>query len=34
MIFISIEDKDGNVTVVDENGSPVKSPPIVYTYEW
>ena len=27
------EDKDGNVTVVDENGNPVKSPPIVYTYE-
>ncbi len=27
------EDKDGNVTVVDENGNPVDSPPIVYTYE-
>jgi uncharacterized protein YrzB (UPF0473 family) len=27
------EDKDGKITVVDENGNPVKSPPIVYTYQ-
>ena len=27
------EDKDGNITVVDANGNPVDSPPIVYTYQ-
>ena len=27
------EDKDGNITVVDANGKPVDSPPIVYTYQ-
>ena len=27
------EDKDGNITVVDVNGKPVDSPPVVYTYQ-
>ena len=26
------EDKDGNITIVDENGKPIDSPPVVYTF--